>query len=158
MKTNECERSDEVFEAVCSYLDSTTYCKENKEKRTAEFLIGGKTAAYAARAEVLSHCQELMLSVKVLSGIPQERASTVALAIAGVNNILADGWFVADFVEGFIVFRITHCFLEYLPDKKVFDYMVGIVRTTANNYYEKFKRLANGGMSLPEFIGAITML
>ena len=57
-----------------------------------------------------------------------------------------------DIDNGKIFFRMTNCFCDSLIGKEAYEYMINCLLSMLDEYSEQFKLLAEGSISLDEFV------
>ena len=155
MAANDLERAIAVFGAVRSYLDGVADYEADESKKTIKFYVDGGKSVLSAELRIIIFLQVMRLSVRLDFLVSDQKRSDVALARTGLNNVVADGGFVLDYSDGVLEYRVSDCYLDRMPDKATFDYMVGVSRSTIGHYYRKLEGLSSGNISLPEFLLSI---
>ena len=76
-----------------------------------------------------------------------------AVAVCAANDGICDGSFDYNIRTGQITFRLTTSFCgETVLGEELFEYMIFVASATVDKYNDKFYLLAQGGMSLSQFI------
>ena len=74
----------------------------------------------------------------------------IAINIANYNFI--DGSFDYNIKNGNILFRMTQSYIGMPLSSDVHDYMLHILTSTVDEYNDKFMKIAEGTMTIEEFI------
>ena len=84
--------------------------------------------------------------------IKKDRIEDLAAAVCFINNFTANGCFDFDIDNGKIFFRMANCFFDSLIGKEAYEYMINCLLNMLDEYSEQFKLLAEGSISLDEFV------
>lgn len=98
--------------------------------------------------------------VRILSRLPitfpSERRLAGAIVTSQINYRLADGSFDYDSSSGKVYFRITTSFRDSDISEEVIEYLMGCAIHTVDEYNDKLLAIANGRLSLSEYLKTIT--
>ncbi len=85
--------------------------------------------------------------------MPAEKRVEGAVAVCAANDGICDGSFDYNIRNGQITFRLTTSFCGgTVLGEELFEYMIFEASATVDKYNDKFYLLAQGGMSLSQFI------
>lgn len=83
---------------------------------------------------------------------PKDKINEMALAVIAANWSMLNGSFEMDMDDGYIAFKVVIPFMESIVSEKVCRYLINLSCDMIDKYNDKFKALAQGEMTLSEFI------
>lgn len=144
-----------VYEMICEMLDD----KELKYARHDDDLViscgvRGEDLPIDLLFMVRGDRQIVQLISPLSFKIDEDKRLDAAVAVAVANYGLVNGSFDYDISDGEIRFRMTQSFIEHMPCKEVFHYMLLAAYSSIDQYNDLFLMLNKGLMTLEQFITA----
>ena len=142
-----------VFDLLVATFNDKEFKFYTDEERMAVCLqLATDDLPIALVAEV-DETRQLLRMVSVFPfQFPKERRIEGAIAAGMTNFHLFTGSFDYDYTEGNIKFRLTSSFFNSVISRDVILSMLGRTFTTCDEYNDKLCNLANGKMSLSQYL------
>lgn len=144
---------DFVLKNIIKALDEERIEHSNDEENIN---ISCMTHKFGLHIDFMFKINAENMSVMLISELPcivkRSRTEDLAAAVCFINNFTANGCFDFDIDNGKIFFRMTNCFCDSLIGKEAYDYMINCLLSMLDEYSEQFKLLAEGSISLDEFV------
>lgn len=100
----------------------------------------------AAKNEVVQFISSLPFNM------PEDKRVDGAIAVCAANYGLVDGSFDYDISDGAILFRLTCSYRGSNLSGDLIDYIIFVSSATVDGYNDRFQALANGDISLTDFL------
>lgn len=155
-ENNKLEQAKLVFETICRTLESEDWHYQADEEK---LMIGcsarGDDLAMDINIKVDAERSIVMLFSQLPFPIQEDKRLDLAVAIAALNNNLADGCFDYNISNGAIYFRLTNSYIDSTLSQAVFSYMLYCACQTIDDYNDKFLMLAKGMFPLEQFLAML---
>ena len=142
-----------VFDTLCQTLDDQNL---KYDKKAEEFRIAcnmqGDDLVMPLDFRVIPEKHSVLLTSPMPFHAPEDKRLEMAVAVSMVNNRLVDGCFDYDVRDGELLFRIGSSYMESAIGKELFLYLLICAVQTIDDYNDKFLLLANGMMTLEQFM------
>ncbi len=142
-----------VFELLCSYMDENDIKYDRKDEDNAVFLgVNGDDLPMGFGIRVIDGAE----IIKIYSPLPivfkDDKKVDGALATCFINFKLAFGSFQFNYKDGTVLFVMSNSYAGSLLSKSIFHYIIGAAISVVDRYNDRLAEIANGDMSLEEFV------
>lgn len=153
MADEKLERTQKVYETLCSTLDSHGWhYKKNEERLSIDCGAHGEDLPMEITIRVDAERQLIMLLSHLPFVISEDKRLDMAIATSIANNGMVDGSFDFDITDGHMFFRMTSSFIESEIGSELFTYMLMVSCHTIDEYNDRFLMLGKGMMSIEDFM------
>lgn len=149
-------RAEVTFRTLCQTLDKNDWhYKKDEAEMTVKCGARGDDLPMDLNIQVDAERMLVILVSHLPFVIQEDKRLDVAVAVSAINNVLVDGCFDYDVVEGHMFFRMTNSFIESILGVDVFEYMLYCSCQTIDEYNDKFLMLSKGMMSIEQFLATL---
>lgn len=147
------ELANKVYTKICKMLDSFDLKYDKNDEKLAVSL--------AARGEDLPvefnfHVYPNIMVVSVLSQLPfkmaEEKRLEAAIALAALNDTLADGNFDFNLSTGTVVFRLSYCYIDCEFSDEIYNRLLELTMAVVDAYNDKLLMFSKGMLTLEQFL------
>lgn len=150
---NEIKQAKVAYATLCAMLDEDEqYYEKDEEKFTIYCSAKGDDLPMPIRIEVEPDRQIIILLSSLPFTVPEDRRAEMAIAVTRANDLILNGSFDYDFINGYICFRLATSFRDSLVSKELFKYMIGVSLGTVDNFNDKFETVSNSKMDVKEIM------
>lgn len=144
--------ANKVFNTVCAYLDDIKWKYEkNEQERIVTMTVTGEDLIIPLTVSVDDGLELIRLKSQLQFTVPKEKMADMSLAVNIVNDSIVNGFFVYDFTNGTIEFKMNSSFSACIMGKEVVEYMINVSCHTIDDYNEKFLFLIKNVISIDDF-------
>ena len=147
--------SKKIYADLCRAMDETNwkYTKKEEELRIETGVRGDDLPMYLyIDVDADRQCLRLLSPIPVT--VPEDKRLDVAAAISTVNNLLVDGCFDYNILDGSIYFRMAYSYIDMTFGTEFYMYMLHCSCQIIDEYNDKFLMLAKGMLTLEQFLAA----
>lgn len=153
---NDRRNAENAFKAFCDMLDDRqwNYDKDD-EKLVIESGATGDDLAIEFRVTFSEEKQLVTILSRLPFTVPEDKKVLVAVALAATNYPLVNGNFDFGLNTGSIIFRATTSFRDSLIGKDAYEYLLGIVLKTVDEYNDKLLALIKNTITLEDYLNLV---
>lgn len=148
--------NDEVkktFETLCAMLDGIKWkYKRDDEKLTVTTSAIGKDLTMPLRIVVSGDRHVMYVKSAMTFSVPEHKRATICYATTLANFSMLNGCFEFNMENGYLGFRIVVPFEGSVVGEETCRYMVMLTCQMVDKFNDKFKKLVDDEMSMPEFV------
>ena len=142
-----------TYHTLCKALDNMDL-RYDRTDDELKVLLGFKGDAFDMQFLFLVDADRQL--IRLISLLPfnmnEDKIVEGAIAVAGINYLLADGSFDIDLTEGHVLFKMTSTFRDSIIGEELTEYMVSIACSTVNKYCGRLASLNDGIFDLDYFL------
>lgn len=143
------------YELLCQTLDEieVPYTKE-EEKLVVRFKIqrDEKSVPLTYYMRIFPDAENVLLLSPLQLEVPEDKRFEMSYAINGINTLLFHGVFDFDIKEGSILFRVSTSFIDSIVGAVVFVDLIRMTDVLVNKFHGDLLALAEGNITLDQFI------
>lgn len=145
-----------AYKSLCEMLDDNKwhYTKDEAKLRIS-CNAQGEDLPMSIRINIDVERQLVVLLSEMPFAVPEDRRTSMAIAVSVANYGIVDGNFDYDYTDGTILYRMTSSFMDSLVGKEMFNYMLMCACYTIDAYNDKFFMVAKKNMSFDEIVDFI---
>ena len=144
--------TEQQYATMCEALDLQEFKYEKVEDKNM-IQLGFQGDQGEILINIHFDVDRCLLSVMNLLPVSFGKEEVLAtIAIAHTNYQLLEGWFLMDPESGKICFKLTSSYYETNLDHEHMRYMIALSYEMSNKYAGIFHRLANGTLSLQDYL------
>ena len=142
-----------VYNSLCKMLDEKGFrYQKHEEDLVITFGVSGEDLPMHFVLNIDAKWELIRLMSLIPVVFEEDKRIIGAIATSQANYSLADGSFDYDFTDGKVLFRMTSSYADSLISPDLFAYMMAIAYQIVEEYNDQFLALANGSMSIEQFI------
>ena len=147
----------EVYEDIKKVFDKRNWKYDEEPERLR--ITSGAVGEDLSMPFVINVYEEkevvYLLSYLPVENIPEDKYIDIALAVCAVNSVFLTGNYDFDIKNGELTFRMTVTYAGGRLNPEVYDQMIDFACESIDEYNDKFLALAEGTISLDEFLDGI---
>ena len=149
-------RAKKVYADLCAALDNRNWkYRKREDDLVVTFGVNGDDIPMDFVLAVDADRQLIRLFSRFPFNVEADHRMDLAIATCSANYKLADGSFDYDLTNGQITFRLTASFRESTIGEGLFNYMIDCSCHTVDKYNDKVLRVANGTVSIGDFLASL---
>lgn len=142
-----------AYDSIVSFLDSMNWkYDKNDDDMTVMTGVSSNDIPIKLFYRVHEKNQLIQIYSHMPFSVPEDKRIEMGIAINVANYNFIDGSFDYNIKNGNILFRMTQSYIGMPLSNDVHDYMLHILTTTVDEYNDKFMKIADGSMTIEEFI------
>ena len=150
---NHSAQAIQTYRTICLALDQLELIyQKDDENLTIETGIRGEDLPVTFRYIVDGERKVVSVLSRLPFAVQEDKRLEVGIAVAVINNRLADGCFDYDITEGKLFFRMTNSFMDSTLGADVFKYMFFGACKIIDEYNDKFLMIAKGMMTVEQLL------
>ena len=150
-------KTREIFETLCKAFEILKLKYEKSEEElSVKCTVHGEDLIMNLDVSVYGDRSLVILTSKLPFVVREDKRVDMAIAVSGINYVLADGCFDFDITDGNIYFRMTNSFIDSEISEDVFVYLLLISSRIIDEYNDKFLMLSKGVLSVEQLLDFIT--
>ena len=142
-----------LYKTLCQTLDNMRwhYTKE-EDKFIVRTSAVGKDLRMELFIKIDFERQVMYLKSPMPFKVPEDKRELFAKAVVVANYTMLNGSFEYNIPDGYLAFKLVVPYMESILSERVCHYMIMISCQMTDKFNDKFKSLAEGAMSLDDFV------
>ena len=148
------ENANKAFDALCAAMERSRlpYYSKHEKIRLVRFCVDDEGPTMRFMIRIDANNERIAASCRLPVDTPEERRVEMAVAVCMATTAQSVGYFKYNLEDGMIYFRQNAPLRDCKYSEAFFAYLVECMTETVSEYAERFRRLADGRLSLTDFL------
>ena len=147
------ELAKSSYKTLCdTFEEKKLVFNKDEENLSISTKLNGRSGTIDVLMRIYSEQSLVRVFIPLPVIVKEDKRLDVAVAVSYVNATLGEGNFDFDIVSGRLAYKLANSFIESELSGDLFSYMLFCAYTTVDNNISKLMAIANGLLTLNDFI------